>query len=74
MAKINQTKFERPDITALIPELLESLDISTNMYMMYYYETSHMLPLQNTNSFHPTMGFIVSSYPDISNTMELSNI
>jgi len=66
-AKINRTKFQRPDIAALIPEL-DTLDISTNMYMQ---ETSHTLPLLNTNSIHPTMGFITSPHPDIANAIEL---
>ena len=64
--KINRMKFERPDLTALLHKL-ETLDVSTNRFM---YETSHTLPLQN-EGFHPTMGLVVATHPDMKDVVEL---
>ena len=64
--KINCRKFELPYLTALLNEL-EALDVSTNRFM---YETSHTLPLQN-EGFHPTMGLVVATHPDMKDAVEL---
>jgi hypothetical protein len=65
---INKMKaaFRQPEIENLKHEL-STLDISTNKYV---HTTSHTIPL-NEKAYHPTLGLIVSSYPDIKHAVEL---
>jgi hypothetical protein len=67
--KINKLKkaFRRPDIGDLKHEL-SALDISTNKYV---HTTSHTIPL-NEKAYHPTLGMIVATHPDIKRAVELA--
>jgi hypothetical protein len=66
--KINKLKnaFRRPDIGDLKHEL-STLDISTNKYV---HTTSLTVPL-NEKEYHPTLGMIVATHPDIKHAVEL---
>jgi hypothetical protein len=66
--KINRMKvaFRRPEIGDLKHEL-STLDISTNKYV---HTTSHTISL-NEKVYHPTLGLIVSSHPDMKHVVEL---
>jgi hypothetical protein len=66
--KINRMKaaFRRPEIGDLKHEL-STLDISTNKYV---HTTSHTIPL-NEKAYHPMLGLIVSSHPDMKHAVEL---
>ena len=58
--KVKQQKFQRPELEHLKYEL-ENVDISTNTYIQ---TTSQLIPI-NDKIYHPTLGIITSSYPDI---------
>jgi hypothetical protein len=60
--KVNKMKaaFRRPEIGDLKHKLL-TLDISTNKYV---HTTSHTIPL-NEKAYHPTLGMIVATHPDM---------
>ena len=64
--KINKMKpsFRRLDILDL-KHKLETLDTSTNTYI---HTTSHEVPL-NDKQFHPTLGMITQTHPDINNAI-----
>jgi hypothetical protein len=65
---IRKTKaaFRRPDIGDLKHEL-STLDISTNKYV---HTTSHTIPL-NEKAYHPTLGMIIASHPDMKQAIKL---
>jgi hypothetical protein len=67
--KINKLKaaFRRPEIGDLKHEL-STLEISTNK--KYVHTTLHTIPI-NEKAYHPTLGLIVSSHPDMKNTVKL---
>jgi hypothetical protein len=67
--KVNKLKaaFRRPEIGDLKQELL-TLDISTNRW--YVHTTSHTIPL-NEKAYHPTLGMIVATHPDMKHAVEL---
>jgi hypothetical protein len=56
----------RPEIGDLKQEL-STLDISTNRYV---HTTSHTRPL-NEKAYHPTLGIIVVTHPDMKHAVEL---
>jgi hypothetical protein len=66
--KINKMKaaFRRLEIGDLKQEL-STLDISTNKYA---HTTSHTIPL-NEKAYHPTLGMIVATHPDMKHAVEL---
>ena len=66
--RVNKLKraFRRPEIGDLKHELA-TLDISTNKYV---HTTSHTIPL-NEKSYHPTLGMIVATHPDMKQAVEL---
>jgi hypothetical protein len=66
--KINKLEkaFRRPEIGDLKQEL-STLDISTNRYV---HTTSHTVPL-NEKAYHPTLGMIVATHPDMKHAVEL---
>jgi hypothetical protein len=66
--KINKMKaaFRRPEIGDL-KHKLSTLDISTNKYV---HTTSHIISL-NGKAYHPTLGMIVATHPDMKQAVEL---
>jgi hypothetical protein len=66
--KVNKLKaaFRRPEIGDLKQEL-SILDISTNRYV---HTTSHTIPL-NEKAYHPTLGMIAATHPDMKHAVEL---
>jgi hypothetical protein len=66
--KINKMKaaIRQPEIRDLKHEL-STLDISTNKYV---HTTSHTIPL-NEKAYHPTLGLIVPSHPNMKHAVEL---
>jgi hypothetical protein len=58
--------FRRPDIGDLKQEL-STLDVSTNKYV---HTISHTIPL-NEKTYHPTLGMIVATHPDMKHAVEL---
>jgi hypothetical protein len=58
--------FRRPEIGDLKHEL-STLDISTNKYV---HTTSHTIPL-NEKAYHPTLGMVTATHPDMKQAMEL---
>jgi hypothetical protein len=66
--KVNKLKaaFRCPEIGDLKEEL-STLDISTNRYV---HTASHTIPL-NEKAYHPTLGMIEATHPDMKQAVEL---